>query len=264
MEASKLLRQVLVTSKALYGNSALGGAQVDLPLFEKLTTLMDRLTPSDFHLDEQRVHRVSQRDWNGNRVFYIPVYSTPQFNAAVFVMPQGTTLPLHDHPNMTVLSKLLFGSVHVQSFDWISREAPSKRSFFARSPRTRPAREVFNSILNAPAPVRVLYPSKGNLHSFTAKTTSAFFDILTPPYNEDDRPCRFYQVPHNISEETSLSEGRVIDLVEVHSDDFVCEEDERMPYFDITEGDLADTSDLDNRHHSTGKRKRDLFDLSPS
>ena len=42
------------------------------------------------------------------------------YSIGVFVFPPGASIPLHDHPDMAVLSRVLYGEVTARSFDLIS------------------------------------------------------------------------------------------------------------------------------------------------
>ena len=76
------------------------------------------------------------------------------YRLVLFFIKKGTRMPLHDHPNMAVMTRLLEGSMALASYDWV--EATSNL-----------ARYCGTEEVTAPC-THHLNPLENNVHEFTA------------------------------------------------------------------------------------------------
>lgn len=100
-------------------------------------------------------------------------------HATVFALGRGGVLPLHDHPVMTVICKVLRGRMSVEAFEWIDQTSGLARSLGAVE-----VDETSDPVVFGPEP--------GTLHRITALTDCTFIDLFAP-YYDDERPCRYYR-----------------------------------------------------------------------
>lgn len=171
---------------------------------EKVRSLLDRAKPSDVGLGQEaelvKGWKAPSCSANGKKgcngilqytppIKYLHLHECDSFSMGIFCMPPSSTIPLHNHPEMTVLSKLLFGSLRVRSFDWVDNDKEIDY------PAARPAKLVKDGEMSAPCGATILYPrGGGNIHSFEALTPCALFDILSPPYStKDGRRCSYFR-----------------------------------------------------------------------
>jgi hypothetical protein len=141
-----------------------------------------------------------------NGIAHMSIAETEDYSIGVFLLAPGATIPLHDHPDMCVVSNVLFGSVHSRSFDWVNPED-------ANHSCGADCHEVFNSVLT-PNDTRTLFPhSGGNIHTFTAGPEGcAMLDVLGPPYDDHaGRPCDYYEVEKDTdgNEVKSFADGKL-------------------------------------------------------
>jgi hypothetical protein len=119
------------------------------------------------------------------------VFTTdPAFHASVFALAEGETIPLHDHPSLDVISKVLCGRMRVRTYEWID-------------PASLVAQDRGEVVLGPDDDALVLRQLPGTLHTVTAIEPTAFLDLFAPYYDDEARPCTYYKVAH-VSDDVQL------------------------------------------------------------
>lgn len=100
-------------------------------------------------------------------------------------------MPLHDHPNMCGMVKVISGRMKVESYSRIPSKSTNEVLVKAENAK----------IITENSDASVLLPDVGNYHELTAldDRPAAFYDILSPPYSDQTessdtaRHCTFYR-----------------------------------------------------------------------
>ncbi|XP_002974522.2 plant cysteine oxidase 3 [Selaginella moellendorffii] len=170
----------------------------------KICHILDGITCPDVGLSEESVNQLNRGlgFFGGQRgrhssmaarwappISYLHLHESSTFSMGIFCLPTSSAIPLHDHPGMTVFSRLLYGTLHVRSYDWVDKQPCSDPS------KPRLAKLVLDQVMTGPCDSVVLYPnSGGNIHAFTAINSCAILDVLAPPYcPSTGRHCTYYR-----------------------------------------------------------------------
>ncbi len=144
---------------------------------EECLELMDKLTLIHLGLTEEDLSSITSSQC-------MNIAASDKFQISAFIIPEGCFIPLHDHPNMAVCTKVIHGNMRLQSFTPTSSAQPSG---------DMECTLVFNGVKTSSDASWLLTPTSGNMHSFHAVTTCVVFDVLLPPYEDPHRPCIFYR-----------------------------------------------------------------------
>ncbi len=180
---------------------------------------MRLVTADDVNFDEALLNR---RNDDSAPCGYIHIWEDSVFTMGIFVVRQGARIPLHDHPGMHGLLKVIHGCVTLTSFSPCddSDAATSGKLHSAPlspTPSPKPVRRLPTIQLDCHAPPCVLTPYEGNFHEVrTENGPAAFLDILHPPYDREigGRQCRYYK---EVSASGVTSEGWPADAAEAET-----------------------------------------------
>ena len=120
----------------------------------------------------------------------VTIEANEDYRLVLFFIKKGQEMPLHDHPNMSVYFKLMFGKLRLNSYDKVE-------SKFAYNQFSNDEYEELletNAVISAKksktkvledSNLMLVRPSCGNMHKFKAEEDSCFFDICLPNYSSD-------------------------------------------------------------------------------
>ena len=157
-----------------------------------------------------------------DKVRYLKIHACEDYTIGAFVFGRRGEIPLHNHPGMTVCSRVIYGETRVTAYDFVDRE-PRLSVEDAKLGKCAPQRAklvrdeiVCGGKANA---THVLYPDGGgNVHRLSAVTACAVLDVQAPPYAlSGGRACHYFEVVDSDSD--SDSDDDDVHAVDVERED---------------------------------------------
>lgn len=108
---------------------------------------------------------------------------------SIFIIDENYTMPIHDHPRMCGILKVISGKLKVHCYTRIQTDAEDEIIVRAEEPK------ILDELSEAS-----IITNDCNFHELTALDgPAAFFDILSPPYSDmhdstdEARHCSFFK-----------------------------------------------------------------------
>lgn len=169
---------------------------------EQLLSLVNALTAADLKLAPRKSSdRPGPHGAQKPPVTYMHICETPVFSMGVFLLRAGASIPLHDHPGMNGMLKVLYGKVSVRCFDKLNTEGVAPPAFeppLSHSELPSLCRSTLRCVseYSPSSSPCLLTPQRDNLHQIQALGgPAAFLDILAPPYDPDNnRDCHYFRI----------------------------------------------------------------------
>lgn len=114
--------------------------------------------------------------------------NSEDYRLVLFFIKKGTKMPLHDHPNMSVYFRVLFGQLKYNGYDKVVDKfkyndfSNDEHEELLGTKKAIKAKKSRDMILRDDALLYVR-PSANNMHTFEAQENTCFFDICLPNYS---------------------------------------------------------------------------------
>lgn len=176
--------------------------------FRQLKSILDNVRADDVRLDPSFNEAATWESQNKAPCTYIEIFENQNFNMGIFIIKPGFKMPLHDHPHMHGLLKVISGNARIKSFTKIKpdeeKNSTSLQKNIEMNSKSFLTEISDNKMCDANSESCVLTPEDSNYHEIEAiNGPSAFLDILAPPYStfKDNkvRECRYYKVIQEIN-----------------------------------------------------------------
>lgn len=201
-----------------------------LDCLSKLRIMLSHIKMSDVNLNRDILKNTKDNSVEkAAPVTYVDLFENQIFSMGIFIVRSGARIPLHDHPRMYGMLKVLHGKVKITNYDRlklndkigrIPREIIHKIPTWQRH-LLLPSKRNDDIEVSTDSEPCVLTPMEGNLHEIhSVGGTAAFLDILAPPYmNETD--CHYY---HHVGDQDVNDKFKISWLSEISTPtDFWCD-----------------------------------------
>lgn len=134
-------------------------------------------------------------------IAFANIINNDVLTVGLFYISKGKHIPLHDHPEMTVITKLLYGRVEIKAHDLVVDESNNKNVLIHGNGgigsiyrATRATSKILDeSEVDEHKRIHTTLPRTGNIHSFIALSDCCIIDIIGPSYKAGVRDCHYYE-----------------------------------------------------------------------